>query len=279
MIAEELTPSRFLELDSSRAVAVATFSGSPASHVAMLARAHAVPMLVQLGCAPGDLQPGVEAVVDADRGCLVPAPAPSTRDRYALRIEERRAREREVARNASRPVHTREGTPIQVLVNVDDPSRLAGIEASFCDGIGLTRTEFLFHRAAGLPGEETQLDCYRRLVAWADGRPVTVRTLDAGGDKPIPGLTIEGESNPLSRAPGRAALPRPSGGPRGTAPGARPGGGRRRGEGDAAHGDEAGRARGSPPASGRRGAGVAGSRHGGGDAPARNHDRGARRGR
>ena len=210
VIADELTPSRFLELDPGRAVAVATFSGSPASHVAMLARAHAVPMLVQLGCAPGDLQPGAEAVVDADRGCLVPAPAPSTRDRYALRIEERRARDREAARNASRPVHTREGTPIQVLVNVDDPSRLAGIEASFCDGIGLTRTEFLFHRAAGLPDEETQLDCYRRLVAWADGRPVTVRTLDAGGDKPIPGITIEGESNPFLGLRGvRLSLVRP----------------------------------------------------------------------
>ena len=210
VIADELTPSRFLELDPSRAVAVATFSGSPASHVAMLARAHAVPMLVQLGCAPGDLQPGAEAVVDADRGCLVPAPAPSTRDRYALRIEERRTREREAARNASRPVRTREGTPIQVLVNVDDPSRLAGIEASFCDGIGLTRTEFLFHRAGGLPDEETQLDCYRRLVAWADGRPVTVRTLDAGGDKPIPGLTTEGESNPFLGLRGvRLSLVRP----------------------------------------------------------------------
>ena len=210
VIADELTPSRFLELDARRAIAVATCSGSPASHVAMLARAHGVPMLVQLGCDPGDLPLGTEAIVDADRGCLVLAPPTPTRDHYALRIEERRVRDREAARQATRPVRTREGTPVQVLLNVDDPSRLAGVDPSCCDGIGLTRTEFLFHRAAGLPDEETQLGCYRRLVAWAGGRPVTVRTLDAGGDKPIRGLTIEGESNPFLGLRGvRLSLSRP----------------------------------------------------------------------
>ena len=210
VIADELTPSRFLELDRSRAVAVATRTGSPASHVAMLARAHGVPMLVQLACAPEDLVPGTEAIVDADRGCLVPAPPLVMRERYALRIEERHSREREVRRQASWPARTRSGTPVRVLLNVDDPADLSGLDPSHCDGIGLTRTELLFHRAAGLPDEQTQLDCYRRLVAWACGRPVTVRTLDAGGDKPIPGLTIEGESNPFLGLRGlRLSLSRP----------------------------------------------------------------------
>ena len=197
VIADELTPSRFLELDRSRVGAVATFSGSTASHVAMLARAHGVPMLVQLACGPDGPAPGAEAIVDADRGCLVLTPAASIRERYARRIEERRAREREAVKHASRPARTRAGTPIQVLLNVDDPDGLASVDSLHCDGIGLTRTEFLFHDGAGLPDEQRQFDCYRRLVTWARGRPVTVRTLDAGGDKPIPGLTIDGESNPF----------------------------------------------------------------------------------
>ena len=210
VIADELTPSRFLELDRSRLGAVATYSGSAASHVAMLARAHGVPMLVQLECDPGDPAPGTEAIVDADRGCLVPTPSTSVRERYARRIEERRAREREAARHASRPARTRAGTPVQVLVNVDDPDGLTGIDPRHCDGIGLTRTEFLFHDGAGLPDEQRQLDCYRRLVRWAHGRPVTVRTLDAGGDKPVPGLTIEGEPNPFLGLRGvRLSLSRP----------------------------------------------------------------------
>ena len=210
VIADELTPSRFLELDRSRVGAVATYSGSTASHVAMLARAHGVPMLVQLACGPDDPAPGAEAIVDADRGCLVLTPSTSMRERYARRIEERRAREREAVKHASRPARTRAGTPVQVLVNVDDPDGLAGVDSLHCDGIGLTRTEFLFHDGAGLPDEQRQLDCYRRLVRWAHGRPVTVRTLDAGGDKPIPGLTIEGEPNPFLGLRGvRLSLSRP----------------------------------------------------------------------
>ena len=197
LVADELTPSRFLELDRSRVVAVATHSGSVASHVAMLARAYGMPMLVQLACDSTEVIPGMEAVVDADEGCLVLAPPHATRERYSVRIEERREREREAMKHASQPARTRGGTRIQVLVNVDDPAGLAGADPSHCDGIGLTRTEFLFRGAAALPDEETQLDCYRRLVAWAKGRPVTVRTLDAGGDKRIPGLTIEGEPNPF----------------------------------------------------------------------------------
>ena len=210
VVADELTPSGFLELDRSRAVAVATYAGSPASHAAMLARAYGVPMLVQLACRPEELTAGTETVVDADRGYLVPAPPREMRERFRLRIEERRARDREAAKHASRPARTREGTPVQVLLNVDDPAGLVEVDPSHCDGIGLTRTEFLFHGANGLPDEGTQLDCYRRLVAWAGGRPVTVRTLDAGGDKPIPGLTVEDESNPFLGLRGvRLSLSRP----------------------------------------------------------------------
>ena len=210
VIAHELTPSRFLELDRTRVVAVATYAGSPASHAAMLARAYGVPMLVQLACAPGEPAPGEEAIVDAERGCLLLAPPPVMRERYSLRIEKRRVRERAALELASRPARTRAGTPIEVLLNVDDPATLTGADPSHCDGIGLTRTEFLFHGADGLPDEQTQLDCYRRLVAWARGRPVTVRTLDAGGDKPIPGLTIKGESNPFLGLRGvRLSLSRP----------------------------------------------------------------------
>ena len=210
VLAGELTPSRFLEIDWNRAAGVVTHSGSPASHVAMLARAHGVPMLVQPACDPDDLVEGTEAVIDADRGCLVLAPAAPTRERYARRIEEGRRRARESRRYAGRPARTQAGIPVRVLLNVDDPARLAGVEPSHCDGIGLTRTEFLFHRAMGLADEETQLRCYRQLLAWAAGRPVTVRTLDAGADKPVPGLTLEGEPNPSLGLRGvRLSLSRP----------------------------------------------------------------------
>ena len=210
VIADELTPSRFLEIDWSRAAGAATYSGSPASHVAMLARAQGVPMLVQLSGGPGGLIEGTEAILDAERGRLVPAPPPPIRERYARRIDEQRARKREALRHLSRPARTRDGSPVRVLVNVDAPACLDRLDPAHCDGIGLTRTEFLFHGAEALPGEDAQLHFYRRLAGWAGGRPVTVRTLDAGGDKPIPGLTPEGESNPFLGLRGvRLSLARP----------------------------------------------------------------------
>jgi phosphotransferase system enzyme I (PtsI) len=95
-----------------------------------------------------------------------------------------------------------------VLANIDDPGQLDRLAPETCDGIGLTRTEFLFEH--GAPDEDAQLQIYRRILAWAAGRPVTIRTLDAGGDKPLPGITIDGERDPFLGVRGlRLSLLRP----------------------------------------------------------------------
>jgi phosphotransferase system enzyme I (PtsI) len=84
---------------------------------------------------------------------------------------------------------------VQVLLNVTDVRELDELPPAACDGIGLVRSEFLFG-GDRLPDEETQYRAYRRIVDWAQGRPATIRTLDAGGDKPIAGLGPAGEANP-----------------------------------------------------------------------------------
>jgi phosphoenolpyruvate-protein phosphotransferase (PTS system enzyme I) len=80
------------------------------------------------------------------------------------------------------------------LVNVADPADVDRIDIASCDGVGLMRTEFLFGNE--LPDEETQYRAYRKVLEWAAGKPVTIRTIDAGGDKPVPGFTVE-EGNPF----------------------------------------------------------------------------------
>ena len=82
-------------------------------------------------------------------------------------------------------------------LNIIGAEELARLDPAICDGIGLFRTEFLFHGAGGLPSEDAQYAVYRAAAEWARGRPVTIRTLDAGGDKPIPGVTEAYESNPF----------------------------------------------------------------------------------
>ncbi len=211
LAADDLTPSRFLETDWSRVAGAALRGGSASSHVAMLARARGVPLLVGLGEAFGALEAGAPVLLDAEEGALLLRP-----DGAALALARRRIDERE-ARHAAeevfrlRPAATADGEAVTLLLNVDDPAALAAVDPACCDGIGLARSEFLFQPDRPLPDEEAQFQVYRRLLAWAKGRPVTIRTLDAGGDKPIPGVTPLGESNPFLGLRGlRLSLRQPS---------------------------------------------------------------------
>jgi len=83
------------------------------------------------------------------------------------------------------------------LINVADGRELEQIDPACCDGVGLVRTELILHAAADLADEEKQFQSYSRILRWAGGRPVIIRTLDAGGDKPIAGHTVDGEANPF----------------------------------------------------------------------------------
>ncbi len=208
VVAGELTPSRFLDLDWSRARGVALAGGSANSHVAMLARARGIPLLINLASDPQDIEPGADAVIDAEQGCLVLRPTAERGAAYSRQIADQEALRRAQSELLSEAAVTADGTPITVLLNVDDPTMLQDVDPDHCDGIGLTRTEFLF--GEGLPDEERQYRIYRGLLYWAGERPVTVRTLDAGADKPIPGLTPESESNPFLGVRGiRLSLARP----------------------------------------------------------------------
>ncbi len=210
LAAEDLTPSRFLETDWRRFGGAALKLGSAASHVAMLARARGVPLLIGLGEAFDRLQSGVPAVLDAEEGLLLLRPASASRQSFDRRQEQATARQRQEATFLPRPAITAHGEAVQALINVDDPALLDRLDPAHCDGIGLARSEFLFRADRPLPDEAAQFQVYRRLLAWAAGRPVTIRTLDAGGDKPIPGLTPDGESNPFLGLRGlRLSLSRP----------------------------------------------------------------------
>jgi phosphotransferase system enzyme I (PtsI) len=208
-VAEDLTPSRFLETDWTRFRGAAIKRGSAAGHVALLARARGTPLLIGLGPAFDTLRDGAVALLDAERGQLVLDPGAATLAAAKRRLADRAAIAAVHARLLDRPALTAAGKRVEVLINVDDPTLLASIAPEHTDGIGLTRTEFLFH-GPELPDETRQYRAYAEILKWAAGRPVIIRTLDAGGDKPIAGLTPEGESNPFLGLRGlRLSLGRP----------------------------------------------------------------------
>ena len=191
--AEDMPPSVFLVTDW-RNGGLVLRRGSPSSHLAILARSRGVPMIV--GVDVDRLESGVDAVLDGDAGALIVHPDPALRAEYDRRLTEQ-SKLREAASSFSGPVLTASGEPVQLMINVTGLAELRDIDPSKVDGIGLMRTEFLFHERETLPTEEEQYQMYSQMAEWAAGKPVTIRTLDAGGDKPIVGLTEPGDLNPF----------------------------------------------------------------------------------
>ncbi len=197
LVGEDLTPSRFLSTDWSGGGGIALTRGSASGHVATLARARGVPMIVGLALDLDCIVRRADALIDGGSATLYIDPESATREDFAARALNARTLRSAADDFLMRPALTADRTPIAVCINVADPGELEALDPASCDGIGLVRTEFLFSGESGLPDEETQYQAYRRLAEWAAGKPVTIRTLDAGADKPIAGLTLDHEANPF----------------------------------------------------------------------------------
>jgi phosphoenolpyruvate-protein phosphotransferase (PTS system enzyme I) len=197
ILTEELTPSKFLELDWTKLAGAVTTGGSYTAHVSMLARARNVPLLIALKASLESLSSNTEAILLAeDKGMLLLEPDAHTRHHYEAKRSEYLREKTLLQTYLDKPAQTATGERIKLYINVDDPAQLEHVHVDHCDGIGLTRTEFLFYDRSELPDEETQYQIYKRLLEWSKGKPVTIRTLDAGGDKPISGYTVA-ENNPF----------------------------------------------------------------------------------
>jgi phosphotransferase system enzyme I (PtsI) len=138
-----------------------------------------------------------EAILDGSEGALILSPDDTTRAIYDLRQGAAALEDEAEIAALNAPAVMRNGERVVVMSNVDDPRSVSAALPRVCDGIGLTRTEFLFIGREELPDEGAQYAVYAGLLELADGKPVIVRTLDVGGDKPLPGVTLPAESNPF----------------------------------------------------------------------------------
>jgi phosphocarrier protein FPr len=210
LVASDLVPADAAALDPATALGVATAFGGPTSHAAVLARSLGIPAAVGLGEALLDVAEGTTIALDGDRGIVVVDPPADT---LADFVSRRRAREEidRAARAESRePATTRDGVVVEVAANIGTPEDVAAAMAAGCDGVGLFRTEFLFMGRERMPDEDEQEAAYRAAAEGLEGRPMVVRTLDAGADKPIPYLAQAEEANPFLGVRGvRLSLERP----------------------------------------------------------------------
>jgi phosphoenolpyruvate-protein phosphotransferase len=210
LVAEDLTPGQTAALDRDLVRGIATARGSATSHAAILARAFGIPAVVGLGPALLETADGTELVLDGDAGTVLVDPDTDARaDAERRRDEERRVAAERRGRAAA-PAHTRDGRRIEVAANLGAVAEAAPAVAEGAEGVGLLRTEFLFLGREDAPDEEEQVAALSAVAAALEGRPLVVRTLDVGADKPIPFLAQESEANPfLGRRGIRLALAQP----------------------------------------------------------------------
>ena len=210
LIARDLLPSQFLALDASRIAGVCTVSRAATSHVAILAGALGLPMLTGVDAELLEIADGTSLLLDADRGRLKIAPDPREIDDAGKRIAERARSLARLLTAATFDCRTADGERIEVFANVGSIAEAAAAVASGAEGCGLLRTEFLFLDRAEAPDAREQTRQYQQVVDAFAGRPVVVRTLDAGSDKALPFLAMPPQDNPALGLRGiRASLWRP----------------------------------------------------------------------
>ena len=211
LIAEDLAPSDTAALDPSKVMGFCTRTGGATSHVAILARSLGIPAICGISQAALKLPEGLQVILNGNEGTLAIAPTAddiAAAERDIARLAERRAAE---AESSMRPAATRDGARIDVVANIRNAADAREAVAKGAEGVGLLRSEFLFDNRDTAPTEAEQAAEYCAVAeALGKERPLVVRTLDVGGDKPLSYLPLPKEDNPFLGLRGiRVSLERP----------------------------------------------------------------------
>lgn len=210
LLAGELLPSQLMAIPAGRLAGLCTGGGGPTSHVAILAAAMGIPAVVAVGPGLDAIAEGATVILDADAGTLEASPGAPALEAAQGRLAARATR-REAARSAARePATLADGTPLPVLANLGSLAEAQAAPASGAEGCGLLRTEFLFLERETAPDEDEQAERYQAVADALGERPLVIRLLDIGGDKPVAYLPSPDEDNPALGVRGvRLLLRRP----------------------------------------------------------------------
>lgn len=197
LVANELTPSDTIGLDLDNIAGILCQSGGRTSHSAILAKAMGIPAIV--GC-PGILEAvndADEVLMDGESGEVFLRPSPQTIAAYQEIARNLSAEKEALEHYRGKPTCTTDGVTVKLNANIATPAECQAAVGGDCEGIGLFRSEFLYMDRPTLPTEEEQLASYREALELVEGREVTIRTLDIGGDKGAKALSLPKEANPF----------------------------------------------------------------------------------
>lgn len=201
IVAPDLTPSQVAALDREKVVAFATDLGGRTSHTAIVARALGIPAVVGCGDLTRYATDGTAVIVDGDRGTVIIDPDQQQLDEYHAYLEHRRIFQLSLDELAGLPSVTRDGTPVELLGNIEFPQEIPTVLACGGEGVGLYRTEFLYLASEQEPTEEDHFraysECVRLLNQNGRTRTLVIRTVDLGADKYTQRQQEQPERNPF----------------------------------------------------------------------------------
>jgi signal transduction protein with GAF and PtsI domain len=194
LVGNQLSVSDIVSLPAERLVGIVCHGGAALSHISVFANALGIPAVMGIGERP--VQQGKKLIVDGDNGLLIVAPSTTVAAEYREIIHSRQAFERRLYEGHDLPAITTDGIRVTLLANSGLQADLMPGLRNGAEGIGLYRTEIPFMIRQSLPSEAEQVAVYREVIDTYQDKPVYIRTLDIGADKPLPYLPIVEEENP-----------------------------------------------------------------------------------
>ena len=197
LVAKRLLPSDMAILDHEKISGMVIESHETNSHSVIMAKALGIPALIGVKGALTMIEPDDQLILDANAGCVYLNPSDSILDEY-FRLEHDRLLEQErLEKLRDVPAQTRDGKRILLRANIGLVSDISIARRNGAEGVGLYRTEFPYMTRSSFPDREDQYQLYKRVIEEFNGQPVTIRTLDIGGDKALPYFTPPVEDNPF----------------------------------------------------------------------------------
>ncbi len=197
LAAEDLTPSDMATLDRSKVIGFCTVAGGATSHVAILARSMDIPAIAGTEQRVLELPDETPAILDGSKGQLRLNPSADEMERTRQRQIRIAAKRQADLAAKDQPAITTDGHRIEIVANIGSQADAEKAVALGGEGVGLLRTEFVFMERAAAPTEDEQCEIYGNIAAVLGDRPLIIRTLDVGGDKPLPYLPMPPEENPF----------------------------------------------------------------------------------
>ena len=197
IIAKEITPSDTSQMDAKFVKGLATDLGGRTSHAAIMARTLRIPAVVGAEDVTSTIKSGDMVIVDGLHGDIIVDPSQTQIDEYQAKADSFEKERAEWAKLVDAPSVSKDGQHFEIAANIGTPDDVADAVKQGADGVGLFRSEFLYMSSDHLPTEDEQFEAYKKAVVGMKGKPVVVRTLDIGGDKPLNYLPLPEEMNPF----------------------------------------------------------------------------------